>query len=250
MPEIQNYVQLVQPLMLLWDNHDLKHVNTHGLIFRISFPSGGSILVSALNHQDSAAGQYLLTRLIQFQSESHATKTDQRHQQLFDRLVRESSSQSIRLDQRSWKFSPDAKHNGHANHWHLPEFDDSQWNEIKITSHWESQGYETLDDWAWYRIEVPIPRDWPANAAFLNFTGVDDHYKLYVDGEYVGQSGDIEKRLTAFDERKSFDISKWAKPGRDLQIAIEVYDWYGAGGIFRPVTLTTEPLGEQPRILK
>jgi beta-galactosidase/beta-glucuronidase len=94
-----------------------------------------------------------------------------------------------------------------------------------------------------------MPADWP-HTIFINFTGVDDHYRLYVNGRFIGQSGDIENRLTAFDEHKSYDISEWARPGAPAQIAVEVFDWYGAGGLFRPVTISTKPISNRPTILK
>lgn len=44
---------------------------------------------------------------------------------------------------------------------------------------------------------------------------------------------------TAFDERKSHDITTLVKPGESCILAMRVYDSYGAGGIFRPITLRT-----------
>ena len=68
--------------------------------------------------------------------------------------------------------------------------------------------------------------------------------------QIVGSDGEIETQSTAFDRRKSYDISELVRPGQPITIAIAVYDWYGAGGIFRPVTLSTEPLSEQRPWLK
>ncbi len=84
----------------------------------------------------------------------------------------------------------------------------------------------------------------------MNFTGIDDYAILYVNGVRVGTAGDLENRRTAFEDRVSFDVSKYVTAGSSLQISVAVYDWYGAGGIFRPVTLSTEPLSDNPPMLK
>jgi hypothetical protein len=249
-PEIQSYLASIDPILVLWDNHDIKHVNTHGLIYRIGFASGGSIMVTAVDHKRSPAGKYLFAELLNSLARPEKLTRSPGGDELLGRLERELHSRTIRLDQLDWKFQADPEHDGQSRSFQTKSFDDSFWQDIRTDRHWESQGHEKLDGWAWYRIKVDVPDDWPDDRVFLNFTGVDDHYRLYVDGNYVGQSGDIENRQTAFDERKSYEIARFVKPGRSVQIAIEVYDWYGAGGIFRPVTLTTEPLSDMPRILK
>jgi hypothetical protein len=247
-PEIQNYLQFIDPLLLLWDNHDMKQVNTHGVIYRIPFSSGRSIIVCAalVEGETNSAGRYLLAQLLNAPVNISFRKVNQ---DILERLKSELNAQSIRLDKLKWRFKPDLESSGSDNGWHRRDFDDSNWGEIAITRHWESQGFETLDDWAWYRIAVDIPENW-TDRRFMNFTGVDDHYRLYINGNLVGESGDIENRLTAFEERKSWDISRWAQAGEPVQIAIAVYDWYGAGGIFRPVMLSTQPLSDLPRVLK
>ena len=107
-----------------------------------------------------------------------------------------------------------------------------------------------MDGWGYYRIQLPISDDWRHEKTFLNFNGVDDYYELSVDGETVGTGGDLANRFTAFDERKSHDISKFVRPGKNLTIAVKVLDWQGAGGIFRPVSLTNQPEDDQPRLLR
>jgi hypothetical protein len=62
--------------------------------------------------------------------------------------------------------------------------------------------------------------------------------------------GDIDTRETAFELRVSLDVSRFVEPGRAVQIAVAVYDWHSVGGIFRPVTLSTEPLSASSPILK
>ena len=60
-----------------------------------------------------------------------------------------------------------------------------------------------------------------------------------MNGQQVGTGGDPAKKLTAFEDRASHEITQAVKPGEHCTIAVRVLDWYGAGGIHRPVTLGT-----------
>ena len=41
--------------------------------------------------------------------------------------------------------------------WKEKDFDDSNWAEIRTNIHWERQGYEGYDGYAWYRIRFFLP---------------------------------------------------------------------------------------------
>jgi hypothetical protein len=79
---------------------------------------------------------------------------------------------------------------------------------------------------------------------------VDDLYELYINGEFAGKSGDLATRKDAFDEKKSYNLTSRLKPGEKAVIAVRVHDWYGAGGLFRPVTLGNSGFGPGIRLLK
>lgn len=59
------WLENLDPILLLWDTHDLHTVKTHGLIFETRV-GRGRLLVSAVNHRgaDNAAGHWLLTALV------------------------------------------------------------------------------------------------------------------------------------------------------------------------------------------
>lgn len=231
----------IEPLLSLWDNHDIKQVKTHLLVARMSVGQG-ELLVSALPiDRPGAAGAWVLQRLID--QVGAARRADEPFgAENLARLQAETGRRELRLDDRAWKFATDPERRGGDEGFSTSEFDDTTWSEIRIDSHWEGQGHPNLDGWAWYRTRVTIPDDWDSATAYLSFTGVDDHYVAYVDGERVGTGGIIETKQTAFEDRTSHDISHLIRPGAELTIAIEVYDWYGAGGIFRPISITTAPL--------
>ena len=59
-PDI-DYLENIDPVLMLWDTHDLKTIKTHALVFETR-AAKGRLLVSALNHagQANAAGRWLL----------------------------------------------------------------------------------------------------------------------------------------------------------------------------------------------
>lgn len=242
-PRLDAHLDEIDPVLLLWDNHDLREVRTHGLVFETKV-GDGRLLVSALNHGPTrnAAGQWLLGVFVE-----HLANGPEPRRALGDATIESLRAQldarSIDLADRVWRFRPDPRNHGLAFEWHLPGSPTGDgWENIRIDRHWESQGHEPLDGWAWYRTEVEIPEDWSGRDVFVSFRGVDDHYELYVDGTLAGSGGDLATRQTAFEERVSHRISGLVTPGQAATIAVRVHDWYGAGGIFRPVTIGTEPI--------
>jgi hypothetical protein len=245
------YLEQIDPIFMLWDNHDIKEVKTHGLVFETKVGKG-RLLVSALNHtgETNSAGHWLLYEFVK-----HLASGPEPKHSLSDECVRhlheKLHEQKIDLVKQTWRFKPDPKDEGLKNNWHKPEtkLDDS-WKDIKIGKHWEAQGFPDLDGWAWYRLNLEIPKGWKDRDVYLNFEGVDDFYELYVNGQFVGKGGDFEKKITAFDERKSQRITKQVKPGETCTIAIRVNDFQGAGGIHRPITLSTLPLAPELDLLR
>ncbi len=246
-----DYLDVIDPLLMLWDTHDLQTIKLHGLVFETQ-AGRGRLLVSALNHrgQSNAAGRWLLGVLLdrlQAGPEPKHRLSDERWQFLKMQL----HAETIPLVKRQWQFRPDPNNQGLALGWQRPQLDSAKdWAAIKIGAAWEGQGYPTLDHWAWYRLAVDIPSRWQGRPIYLSFEGVDDIYELYVNGELAGKGGDLATRQDAFNERKSHDITRWVVPGQPAVIAVRVYDWYGAGGIFRPVTLGTVPFRPGLELLK
>ena len=242
-PEI-GYLEAIDPLLLLWDTHDLKAVKTHGLIFETT-AGGGRLLVSAVRHRaapdaPNAAGAWLLRVLIDHLSAGPAPRralSDDLWRHLKDKIHEEK----IPLVEKVWRFKPDPKEEGVEKGWHSAALDES-WKEIRIGIAWESQGFGSVDGWAWYRLAVKIPESWKGRHVYLTFEGVDDMYELYVGSRLVAKCGDRVAKVDTFNEKKSHDITSFVKPGEDCAIAVRVCDWYGAGGIFRPVTLATTGL--------
>jgi hypothetical protein len=251
-PNIESILPLTDPMVLLWDSHDMREVKTHGLAFRMDV-GDGRLLVTTLNHggATNSVGRWLLDKWIaQIENDLPEPMPADVRASALTRLESELNRQILPLHDSDWKFQPDPTEQGVSGRWFAPELNDSEWSKIRVDRHWEGQGHKALDHWAWYRRSVTIPNDWKSPTTYLNFTGIDDYADIYVNGEKIGSVGDIAKKETAFEARLSLDVSRWVEPGKPLQITVAVYDWFGAGGIFRPVTLSTEPLSANPPILK
>jgi len=245
-----DYLEQIDPVLLLWDSHDLDHVLTHGLAFETRV-RGGRLLVSALRHtgRTNAAGRWLLDAMLQHLAggpEPIRGLDDNTRRRMREKL----HEQKVSLVAEPWRFAPDPRDEGLEKGWHLPSTPDEDWKEIRIGQHWEGQGYPTLDGWAWYRIRVDVPAAWAAGDVYLVFDGADDFYELYVDGKRVGTGGDLENRETAFSERKGHCITGAVTPGRSCLVAVRIHDWQGAGGLFRPITLSTTGLASGADLLR
>ncbi len=249
-PDLQ-YLEQIDPMLMLWDTHDLKTIKTHGLIFETR-AGQGRLLVSAVRHAgtNNAAGRWLLATLIEHLSSSPAPNHGF-SDELWAHLKNKLHAEITNLVSVPWQFKPDPKNEGLGLGWHKPVLaSTNDWKPIRIGAAWESQGYQSLDGWAWYRLAVDIPERWQGREVYLSFEGVDDIYELYVNGELAARGGDLATRKDTFNERKSQNITRFVKPGQKAVIAIRVHDWYGAGGIFRPVTLGTVGFNPSADVLK
>jgi hypothetical protein len=244
------YLEDFDPLLLLWDTHDQAAVRTHGLVFETRIGSG-RLLVTSLGHraEAGAAGPWLLRvfidRLLQSQPPESGISPA-----VWDYLKASLQAEQTNLVERTWQFRPDPNNEGLAQGWQQRRLDSTRgWKDLRIGAWWESQGYPALDGWAWYRLEVDVPPPWLRKQVYLSFEGVDDVYELYVNGQFAGKGGDLATRRDALAEKKSHDLTSMVQPGTNT-IAVRVHDWYGAGGIFRPVTLGTLPLNPDLDLLR
>jgi hypothetical protein len=169
-PQIE-YLDLIDPILLLWATHDLDCVDTHGLLFETGV-GHGRLLVSALRHtgETNAAGRWMLDALVEHLA--HGPRARHALEEDTQRRMREKLLEAkIPLVEKPWRFAPDPENDGLKKGWHLPATTDDDWKEIRIGQSWEGQGYPQLDGWAWYRISVDVlqvrtvgPSDLPSSS--------------------------------------------------------------------------------------
>ncbi len=147
-------------------------------------------------------------------------------------------------------------------------FDSSNWDEIKVPSHWQLQGYDypqyTNLRYPWegkediqapfaptkynpvgqYIRSFTIPKNWKGQPVYISFQGVESAFYLWVNGEMVGYSEDTFTPA-------EFDLTPYLVEGEN-KLAVEVYRWCDASwledqdfwrmsGIFRDVYLYSTP---------
>jgi len=144
------------------------------------------------------------------------------------------------------------------------DYDISHWDEIKVPSNWQLEGYgipyylnhpyvfeknppfihHDYNPVGSYRTEFEISVNWQDQPVFIHFDGVESAFYLWVNGEKVGYSQGSRTPT-------EFNISKFLKTGKNV-LAVEVYRWsdgsylecqdfWRLSGIFRNVYLFSTP---------
>ncbi len=133
-----------------------------------------------------------------------------------------------------WKFSV-----GDFSKWADPDFDDSNWGEIRVPDKWENQGFNDYNGFAWYRKDFKIS-EVDENALIYFVSGrIDDANEIYLNGHLLAKSGEFPPHFqTAYNQRRKYHIPReYLKFNQKNSIAIRVYDEYLEGGII------DEPVG-------
>lgn len=139
-----------------------------------------------------------------------------------------------------WKFKIDPLDRGESQGWMSPAYEDNDWREISVFNNFERQGYPEYDGVFWYRLKFKAPtfdRSKPRfprglKRVWLRIGALDESGDIYVNGKRV-----LERPLG--DWQTSFAVPITLKWGQENTIAIRGLDLYGAGGIWKPVSLYT-----------
>jgi hypothetical protein len=253
-------------ILSLWDNHDIDHYRTHSLLWE-SRIGDGLLICSALNHgrQSGEAGPYLLKELLDLAAGPIEAKP--MSSSAIEKLHQQIQLEQVSIANQPWQFRRASEadmipaESGHLSRaesvsqlnpdWLKPPVPttsdaDETWQAIQVTSHWDGQGHADWDGWGLYRLELDVPEKWLGQNLYVTFTGVDDYFEVFAGGQALGSGGDIAKHETAFELVKSFEIPAALVVDGVIDLRVSVYDWYGAGGIFRPIYLGTQPLPEGP----
>ena len=132
--------------------------------------------------------------------------------------------------------------------WATNEYDDSDWDRIRVPSHWEDQGFHGYDGYAWYRIRVVIPESYEGKEVVLNMGYIDDVDEVYINGTKIGQTGSFPPHYyTAYNAKRQYRLSSDViRLGEENLIAVRVYD-AGVGGGLISGDFSIETKGEKVR---
>lgn len=127
-----------------------------------------------------------------------------------------------------WKFRI-----GDKMDWISPHLEDQNWENIKVPSEWEAQGYHGYDGYAWYRKTFEGTKTARFNNIYLNMGYIDDVDQVYINGHLVGFSGGFPPNFsTAYNGRRLYRIPKEIlNPAGTNVIAVRVFDTIQGGGI-------------------
>ncbi|MDR2980994.1 MAG: discoidin domain-containing protein [Puniceicoccales bacterium] len=189
------------------------------------------------------------------------------------KILPENSQYWKSLDGK-WKFHWVKHPDERIKDFYKEDFDVSKWNDIKVPSNWQIEGYGVpiyanqpyifKRDWprvmseppphfttytyrnevGAYRRDFEVPQDWDGREVFINFDGVDSFFYLWINGKYVGFSKNSR-------DPAAFNITKYLKPGQN-SVSAEVYrnsdgsylecqDMWRLSGIFRTVAIYSVP---------
>ena len=77
----------------------------------------------------------------------------------------------------NWKFSI-----GDKPGWANPDFDDRNWESIRVPAPWESRGFHGYDGYAWYRTSFTLPASTGGDNLYLSLGYIDDVDEVYLNG--------------------------------------------------------------------
>lgn len=154
-------------------------------------------------------------------------------QDLDDLTTRTNTVAQLPVD--GWRFMPDPGNEGESKGYHTKDFDDAQWQTIRVDACWEKQGHPSLDGSGWYRLKYTFP-DFPAEKkVYLRFGAVDETAWLYIDGKIVAWHD--KDPVIVWDKPFALEITGHVAPGATRQLAIRAHDVSRAGGVWKSVSL-------------
>lgn len=129
----------------------------------------------------------------------------------------------------SWKFSI-----GDNKRWASPDYNDSEWESIRVPAKWEDQGFNGFNGYAWYRKSFDGSALRNGQVPYYLFLGyIDDADEVYLNGHLIGASGSFPPKYhTAFNAERRYVL-----PAEHINfkgtntISVRVYDAEIEGGI-------------------
>jgi hypothetical protein len=129
-----------------------------------------------------------------------------------------------------WMFSI-----GDDSAWSSPKYNDRAWDEIRVPSSWENEGFHGYDGYAWYRKHFTISKRYKNYTLYLNLGNIDDADEVYINGELIGFSGSFPPHYeTAYNILRIYPVpSSYLNFETNNVVSVRVFDDELEGGILR-----------------
>lgn len=178
----------------------------------------------------------------------------------------ESESEYYQSLNGEWKFKIENTPYIFPKDFYLKNYDDTKWNEIKVPSVWQMQGYDhliyrnvpmefapydppnvpkELNPTGCYRRTFDISKDWIGQKIILHFDGVKSNAFVWINGKFLGydEGGmtpaeyDITDFVTEKNNLVTVLVTRWSSGSY-----LEDQDMWRYSGIFRDVYIYSKPL--------
>lgn len=134
---------------------------------------------------------------------------------------------------------------GEKNGYHLPDFDDSQWDTMQIPDAWTLAGHNHAG-YFWFRYDIELPADAADREWTLNLGMIDKADRSFFNGQLVGTIGKPED-MSTFDTIRSYAIPKGlARAGRNTiaVLVTSVVSCCEDGGLLGPAEIMNVTSGQ------
>jgi hypothetical protein len=148
--------------------------------------------------------------------------------------------QEIPLPTDGWKLKRDPQEVGEREKWFAVDFSEADWVPVGIGKWWEDFGVKDLRC-GWYRLALNLPRKPAGERVELRFDAVDENAWVWVNGKKVGEHA---LGTAGWDKPFGFDVTNLLQWGKPNQVTVRVVNDVGAGGIYQPVSLRVQSLGD------
>lgn len=127
-----------------------------------------------------------------------------------------------------WLFKADIQKIGAEKKWFTTSFNRSGWEILNVPDFWENhEHYKNYDGWGWYARKFEFKKT--SQPMSIYFAGVDDDAVVWINGVKVGEH-------VGYSDPFSIDVTGALHDGENL-IVVQVLDYGGGGGIYKPITL-------------
>ena len=147
----------------------------------------------------------------------------------------------------TWQFLLDTEKLGESIGYHHADVRGGNWQPMKTsTRSWSDQGLRYYKGETWYRQAVNVPAEFKGKRIFLWVGGIDEHAKVWVNGQLIGISP--AAAFVPFE----LDATEAIKAGENNVVAIRLannrLDELGTGGITGPVMFYAPAAGDKAEL--